>query len=235
MNAYNSKELQILEAHKRQLAQIEITEREKAQRELAEQTLKGAIILLTRATGLRSEETGEHIIRVPEYSYILAKFYGLSEKDADAMRLVTPLHDIGKIGIPDTVLHKPGALTQDEFAIMKTHTQKGYDFFADYMDNPFLHLAAVIAYTHQEKWDGSGYPQKLKGTDISVYGRIVAVADVFDALCQRRVYKEPMPVEKAIDIIRQGAGTHFEPQLVHIFLDRINDILAIREKYKDKY
>lgn len=149
-----------------------------------------------------------------------------------------PLHDIGKVGIPDRILLKPGRLTPEEFEIMKTHTTLGRDALehAEQMlgtEVAFLTLAKEIAYSHQEKWDGSGYPQGLKGDDIPVSARLMAVADVYDALISRRVYKEPLPHAQAVEIIRQSGGRHFDPDVVQAFLEIESTIHAIAVAYSD--
>jgi response regulator RpfG family c-di-GMP phosphodiesterase len=149
-----------------------------------------------------------------------------------------PLHDIGKIGIPDHILLKPGRYTEEEFEIMKTHTTLGRDAIQHAEDQlgiraEFLSLAKEIAYSHQEKWDGSGYPQGLAGDDIPVSARLMAVADVYDALISRRVYKAGMPHAQAVEIIRQGRGTHFDPDICDAFLDCLEQFQTIAERFAD--
>jgi len=146
--------------------------------------------------------------------------------------MASPMHDIGKLGIPDSILQKPGALTTEEYEIMKTHCKMGYEILQG-SDRPILNMAAIIALEHQERWDGSGYPSGLKGKDIHIYGRITALVDVFDALGSERCYKQSWPVENMIKLIREQSGKHFDPQLVDLFLDNLDEFLAIRDRFTD--
>ena len=194
----------------------------------------------------RDNETGNHIRRTQNYVRALAKKLQAHPKFAAALTDATiemlyksaPLHDIGKVGIPDAILLKPGKLTPEEFEIMKTHTTLGRDAIVaaeNLIDAPssFLQLAREIAHYHQEKWDGSGYPEKLAGEAIPLSARLMAVADVYDALISRRVYKPPFPREKAVGIIREGRGTHFDPDMVDAFLAIEEEFHAIAERYAD--
>lgn len=142
------------------------------------------------------------------------------------------MHDVGKIGVPDNILLKPGPLTDDEWAIMRTHPQMGYQIIGHH-DSILLQLAAEIALSHHEKWNGKGYPSGLKGDQIPLAGRIVAIADVFDALTTKRPYKDAWPVEKALNLIREESGEHFDPELVPLFLSSINEVLAIRHQWAE--
>jgi len=142
------------------------------------------------------------------------------------------MHDIGKIGIPDAILNKPGKYTPEEFEIMKKHTQIGYDMLKD-SDKPLLQASAIIAYHHQEKFDGSGYPQQLKGEEIHIFGRITAVADVFDALGSQRVYKKAWSDEDIFKLLKNQSGKHFDPVLIDIFFNNIDEFLKIRDSFKD--
>lgn len=153
-----------------------------------ESTQQEIIYTMGEITETRSRETGHHVKRVAEYSRLLAIKYGLSEQEAEVIRLASPMHDVGKVGIPDAILNKPGPLTQDEFEIMKTHSNLGYEMLK-HSNKQVLNAAAIIAQQHHERFDGSGYPHGLRGEDIHLYGRITALADVFDALCSDRVYK----------------------------------------------
>ena len=146
------------------------------------------------------------------------------------MRLASMLHDVGKISTPDAVLKKPGRLTPEEFEIMKLHTVKGYEVLRG-ADSPFLQMGATIAYTHHEKWDGSGYPRGLKGSEIPAEGRVVALADVFDALCSRRVYKESWPIDKVFDELKNCSGSHFDPEIVDIFFENLDEVLEIKAQF----
>ena len=180
----------------------------------------------------RSKETGNHVKRVAIYSEILALKYGLSKEDAELLKLASPMHDIGKVGIKDEILNKPGKLTADEFKIMKTHSTLGYNMLKN-SDKEILKTAAIVAHQHHEKWDGSGYPKKLKGEDIHIFGRITAVADVFDALGSERVYKKAWPLEKIFELFKEERGKHFDPVLVDLFFKHFEEFNKIREKYQD--
>jgi PAS domain S-box-containing protein len=180
----------------------------------------------------RSQETGYHVRRVAKYSELLAKYYGLSEKEIKYLTTASPMHDIGKVGIPDDILNKPGALTQNEWDIMKRHAEIGYELFKD-SSKPLLQTAAIIAYEHHEKYDGSGYPRGLSGENIHIYGRITALADVFDALGSDRCYKKAWSDEKIFRLIKEEKGKHFDPKLVDIFFEHIDEFLEIRDKYND--
>jgi len=183
-----------------------------------------------KASEYHDTDTGGHIERMSRYSVLLYRELGFDEASCDVMRLAAMLHDVGKISTPDAVLKKPGRLTPEEFEIMKLHTVKGYEVLRD-ADSPFLQMGATIAYTHHEKWDGSGYPRGLKGTDIPAEGRVVALADVFDALCSRRVYKDAWPIDKVFDEIRNCSGSHFDPTIVEIFFDNLDEVLEIKTQF----
>jgi len=180
----------------------------------------------------RSKETGNHVKRVAQYSKLLALFYGLTEKEADLLKQASPMHDIGKVAIPDSVLNKPGRFDPEERAIMDTHAQLGYDMLKN-SSRELLQLAATVAYEHHEKWDGSGYPRGLKGEDIHIAGRITAVADVFDALGSDRVYKKAWDDERIFTLFKEERGIHFDPKLVDIFFDNLDEFLKVREQFKD--
>ena len=182
---------------------------------------------LGRAAEYKDTDTGEHIARMSQYSQILALAYGMSEQYAELIRQAAPMHDIGKIGIPDAVLLKPGKLTDEEFEQMKTHSIIGAKILEN-SESPLLQLAHLLAMEHHEKWDGTGYPNNLKAEEISIEGRIVAIADVFDALTSKRPYKEAWSVEEAFDFIEKQAGIHFDPDLVRLFLANKDKILAVR-------
>ncbi len=170
----------------------------------------------------RSEETGQHVVRVAEYSYRLAKAAGLTEEFAGQIRQASPMHDIGKVAIPDAILNKPARLTAEEFAIIQQHSEYGYELLK-HAQRPLLRLAATIAYTHHERWDGCGYPRQLAGEAIPLVGRISAIADVFDALISPRVYKPALAQDEVIAILRDGRGRHFDPQLLDLFLAEVID------------
>lgn len=204
------------------------------------------IMALASLAETRDNETGNHIRRTQQYVRLLAKQLQSHPKftavlDDETIQMLfksAPLHDIGKVGIPDRILLKPGKLTPEEFDIMKTHTTLGRDAIAaaeKVLDTPssFLRLAREIAHYHQERWDGSGYPEGLAGENIPLSARLMALADVYDALISRRIYKPPFPHEKSVDIIRQGRDQHFDPDIVDAFLEIHNDFLAIAERYSD--
>ncbi len=172
----------------------------------------------------RSNEVGTHVQRVAKLSYELAKYYGLSEEEAMIMRLASPMHDLGKIGISDHILLKPGKFSDEEFEQMKTHSQIGFDILNG-SNREILKAASIIAHEHHEKWDGSGYPQGLKGEDIHIYGRITAVADVFDALSQNRIYKKAWQLEDILSLLKEQSGIHFEPKLIDLFFENLDEIL----------
>lgn len=195
-------------------------------------TQKEVLFRLGTIAEFRSKETSQHVNRVARYSELLALKYGLSETEAKLVRMASPMHDIGKIGIPDSILQKPGKLTDDEFKVMKTHCQLGFDML-DGSDRPVLKTAATIALEHQEKWDGSGYPQGLKGDQIHIYGRITALADVFDALGSERCYKKAWPLEKILELFRVQSGKHFDPQLMGLFFENLDQFLVIRDRLAD--
>ena len=180
----------------------------------------------------RSKETGNHVKRVAAYSKILALKYGLSEKEAEQLQQASPMHDIGKIAIPDAILKKPGRLNAEEFEVMKTHAQLGYEMLK-YSQRPLLKAAATVAHEHHEKYDGSGYPRGLKGEDIHIYGRITALADVFDALGSDRVYKKAWSDDKLIELFMAQKGKHFDPDLITIFMENLSDFYDIRRQFAD--
>jgi len=197
-------------------------------------TQEEIILTLGIAAESRSKETGNHIKRVAKYSYLLAKYYGLDEELAQKIYKASPLHDLGKIAIPDNILNKPAKLTNEEYEIMKTHAQIGYDILKN-SKRELLKTAAIIAYEHHEKWDGSGYPRGLKGKEISIEGRITALADVFDALGSDRCYKKAWPDEKIFELIENERAKHFDPDLVDIFFEHLDEFLKIRNELKDNY
>jgi len=180
----------------------------------------------------RSKETGNHVRRVAEYSKCLALLAGLDEKEAETLAIASPMHDIGKVAIPDNVLLKPGKLNDDEWVVMRSHSAIGHQVLSG-SERPILKAAAIIAKEHHEKWDGSGYPMGLSGEDIHIYGRITAIADVFDALGSDRVYKKAWALEQILELFRQEKGKHFDPKLVDLFLDNLDEFLAIHDRYRD--
>ncbi len=209
---------------------------------------------LAKVGEYRDTDTGNHVLRVGSYAGIIAQHLGLDAETAQRIRLAAPLHDIGKVGIPDAILQKPGRLDEIEMDIIRkhspfgerlctnspedpttafiSHSLAGVEIIAK-ASSPVLQMAASIAYTHHEKWDGSGYPRGLAGEAIPVEGRITAVADVFDALCSRRPYKKAFPPEEALAIIQEGRGTHFDPAVVDAFFQGLDEILAAHSRFAD--
>lgn len=197
-----------------------------------QESQKEIVCLLGEAVEKRSKETGSHVRRVANYCYLLAKEYGLSEIEASHLKAAAPLHDVGKIAIPDSILHKPGKLTAEEWQIMKTHATEGEDILSK-SNNAILQVGAIVAGQHHEKWDGSGYPKGLKGKDIHIFGRITALADVFDALSHTRCYKEAWPEDEILKFVKENKGTHFDPELVDTFLANLEAIREIKSRFPD--
>jgi len=195
-------------------------------------TQQELVIMLSEAIEKRSMETGYHVRRVGEYSLLLARLCGVCEDEAKILQIAAPLHDAGKIAIPDAILNKPGKLTPEEWKTMQTHAGIGAQLFEKH-ELAVLKVAAIVAAQHHEKWDGMGYPNRLRGEDIHLYGRITALADVFDALNSRRCYKEPWPLEDVLSTLRGERGRHFEPRLVDLFLEHLDEFLEIRDRLAD--
>lgn len=191
-----------------------------------------ALNVLGRAAEYKDPETATHIMRVAQYSKMIMEAIGGDDEELELILFAAPLHDIGKIGIPDNILNKCGSLTNDEFEIMKTHTYKG-SLMLQNTRSKFLRAGGEVALTHHERFDGKGYPKGLAGMDIPLIGRIVAIADVFDAVMSKRPYKEPWPIERAINLVRSERGKHFDPKLVDVFLDNITNVESIRFEYVD--
>ena len=204
--------LSLVQAEQLQLAHIDLIQR------------------LGRAAEYKDTDTGEHIARMSRYSKVLALAYGMSEYEAEQLKQAAPMHDVGKIGIPDSVLLKPGRLNENEYEHMKQHALIGAKILEN-STSPLLQLAHKLALEHHEKCDGTGYPYGLKGEEISIEGRIVTIADVFDALTSKRPYKKAWSVEEAIDLLKDEAGKHFDPQLVDLFIGQIDSIIEIKNTY----
>ena len=204
--------LSLVQAEQLQLAHIDLIQR------------------LGRAAEYKDTDTGEHIARMSRYSKVLALAYGMSEYEAEQLKQAAPMHDVGKIGIPDSVLLKPGRLNETEYEHMKQHALIGAKILEN-STSPLLQLAHKLALEHHEKWDGTGYPYGLKGEEISIEGRIVTIADVFDALTSKRPYKKAWSVEEALDLLKDEAGKHFDPQLVDLFIGQIDSIIEIKNTY----
>lgn len=198
--------------------------------------LKRTRLEIVQRLGLAAEykdnETGLHVIRMSHYSRILARALGWSEADCDDLLNAAPMHDVGKIGIPDAVLRKPGKLDADEWAVMRQHVSIGANIIGEHPSG-LLRMAQRIALTHHEKWDGSGYPNGLAGEDIPIEGRIVAIADVFDALTSERPYKQAWPVEEAVAFLREQSGQHFDPDLVELFIQQLPAVLDVKARWAE--
>ncbi|MDX5364668.1 MAG: response regulator [Pseudazoarcus pumilus] len=184
------------------------------------------------AAEYKDDETGQHVIRMSHYARLLALAAGLGEAAADDILNAAPMHDVGKIGIPDAILRKPGKLDPDEWKVMASHVEIGARIIGEHASG-LLAMARRIALGHHEKWDGSGYPNALAGEEIPLEARIVAIADVFDALTSERPYKRAWPVEEAVTFIRDQAGRHFDPHLVELFLGVLPEIEAVRVRWSD--
>ena len=221
-----------------------------------ERSREQIIYCLARAAEYRDNETGAHVIRVGKYCGVIAEELGFGKDYCRQIELAAQLHDVGKIGIPDAVLLNPGRLDKEEFEVMKNHCSLGCEimeplaesngevvrqhasvggFIMDGVDSPMLELAALIARTHHEKWDGTGYPKQLKGDQIPIEGRICCVADVYDALCSERPYKPAFPMQKCLEIMLSERGTRFDPIVLDAFFRRLSDIERVRLTYDDKH
>ena len=197
-----------------------------------EETQREVIFTMGSIAESRSKETGQHVKRVAEYSYLLAKYIGLDERECDKLRQASPMHDIGKIAIPDVVLNKPGRFNDEERKIMDTHAQLGYDMLQS-SSRELMQIAAIVAYQHHEKYNGKGYPNQLAGKNIHIYGRITALADVFDALGSARVYKPAWDDERIFTLLKEERGEQFDPQLIDAFFEHLDEFLHIRDTMQD--
>ncbi|SFK14507.1 HD domain-containing phosphohydrolase [Methylophaga sulfidovorans] len=225
--------LEVRLLHKQVMTQnVTLEQQVKIRTQQLEQSRLEIIKRLGRAAEYKDNETGNHILRMSHFAEMLALAASLNESFAADILTAAPMHDIGKIGIPDHILLKPGKLNADEWEVMKTHVKIGADLLAD-TDVPLLKLASNIALTHHEKWDGSGYPNGLKGKDIPIEGRICAVCDVFDALTSERPYKKAWPIDKAVDYLTEQKGHHFDPELVEHFLSILEEVLHYRAHHPD--
>jgi len=197
-----------------------------------EETRMEIIRRLGRAAEYRDNETGLHIIRMSKFSQLLGLAAGMTEEEAEMLLNASPMHDIGKIGIPDAILLKPGKLDADEWETMKSHSAIGAKILSGH-HSTLMEMAREIALSHHEKWDGSGYPKGLSGEDIPLSGRIIALADVFDALTSERPYKKAWSIEESIDYIKENSGKHFDPTLADLFLANMDKIIEIRDRYAE--
>ena len=211
--------------------QTKLREVEELQKEI-EETQKEVVFTMGSIGESRSKETGYHVKRVAEYTYLFAKYIGLPAKECEMLKQASPMHDIGKVAIPDAVLNKPGRFNDEERAIMDTHAQLGFDMLQS-SNRPLLKMAATVAYEHHEKYNGKGYPNQLAGEDIHIYGRITALADVFDALGSARVYKDAWDDERIFKMFKEERGEHFDPDLVDVFFEHLDEFLEIRDSMKD--
>lgn len=196
-------------------------------------TQKDLIATLGDVIETKSEGTANHVKRVAKVSRFLAKEYGLSEKDVELIELISPMHDVGKIGISEEILHKPARLTEEEYATMKFHTTIGHELLS-VSNKDILNLASMIALQHHERWDGNGYPHELKGDEIHVFSRITSIADVYDALRSKRPYKESWDKEEVVKYFKEQKGKMFDPELTQIFLDNIDILENIRDRYSEE-
>jgi response regulator RpfG family c-di-GMP phosphodiesterase len=196
-----------------------------------EETQKALLYRLGEIGEIRSHDTANHVKRVAEYSRVLALKAGLEASEASILQLASPMHDIGKIAVPDHILNKKGYLTDEERALMQTHCENGYNILKN-SDRPILAAAAIVAHQHHERWDGRGYPRGLKGEEIHIFGRITAVADVYDALSTARPYKEAWSGSKIVAYFKENRATHFDPELVDLFFAHLDEFIAIRERHR---
>jgi putative two-component system response regulator len=223
-----------LENQQRNLEEAVAQQTEQLRRALKnlQQASLDTIIRLARASEYKDEDTGMHIQRMSHYAAAIARKIGLPDEEADNILYAAPMHDIGKIGIPDSILLKPDRLTEAEWDVMKQHTVIGACILEG-SGSPLVELGRVIALTHHEKWDGSGYPQGLIGEEIPLMGRIASLSDVFDALVSRRPYKDPISVDETCDMMKAGRGKHFDPAVLDAFLAIVDEVATIRKRYRD--
>ncbi len=230
---YNLLEVKLL--HNQAYHQNKILEQKVRHRtDALNQTRLEIIHRLGRAAEYRDNETGLHIIRMSRYSQLLGLKIGMIHEESETLLHASPMHDLGKIGIPDSILLKPGKLTKEEFDIMKQHPVIGSDILSG-SNHELLSMAKTIALTHHERWDGSGYPHGIKGEAIPLHGRIVAICDVFDALTSERPYKKAWSVSETIDFMKQQSQKHFDPTLLRNFMDILPEILKIKTKYAEPH
>ncbi|MBF0604766.1 MAG: two-component system response regulator [Nitrospirae bacterium] len=232
--------LQLVHARKQLATQNQILEQKVQERTLQlqekndelERTRLQIIRRLGRAAEFKDNETGLHVIRMSHYARLLAQAAGMGQEEAELLLQAAPMHDIGKIGIPDRILLKPMPLNEEEWTIMRRHPEIGGGIIG-WHDTPLLQSARTVALTHHEKWDGTGYPNRLRGEEIPRVGRIVAIADVFDALTSNRPYKQAWSVERTVELLKTEAGKHFDPILIPVFINLMESILEIRNKWAE--
>jgi putative two-component system response regulator len=236
MNHVRSKKLADLAKDMNKVLEGEVVKKTAALQKALEMSKEAEFeisLRLGRAAEFRDQETGMHTRRISELSKWLATIHGISSEQCEILRFASPLHDVGKIGISDLILLKPGKLDQEEFETMKQHTTIGGKILADAGQYPVIDAGSIIAWQHHEKWDGSGYPRGLKGEEIHEFARIVSIVDVFDALSSERPYKKAFSLEKTISIMEEGRGAFFDPTLLDLFLNNIGEFVAIRDSLKD--
>ena len=237
MNHVRSKKLSDLAKDMNNALEAEVVKKTSALQkalELSREAEYEISLRLGRASEFRDQETGMHTRRISELSKHLANLAGLPDEECETLRFASPLHDVGKIGIPDRILLKPGKLDEFEFNIMKMHTTIGGKILADAGRYPVINAGSIIALQHHEKWDGSGYPAGIKAEEIHIFARIVSIVDVFDALSSERPYKKAFPLDKSISIMAEGRGIFFDPDLLDLFLSNTASFVAIREQLKDE-
>lgn len=222
-----TRELAFYHHHLEEAVRLKTSELEALNVEI-NQTLAETIVTLGGIAEARSRETGQHVQRVARYSQLLAELSGMPQDEAELLRLISPMHDVGKLAIPDAILNKPGRLSEAEFDLMKTHAAVGYEMLKS-SSRPIFQMAAIVAYEHHERFDGKGYPRGLAGEAIHPFGRITALADVFDALLSERAYKQAWPMEDVLAYLRAEAGGQFDPRLCALFLENLPRFLEIKE------
>ncbi|MEA1917423.1 MAG: response regulator [Campylobacterota bacterium] len=207
---------------------------QKLQDNVIEKNQTEIVMKMGEIAELRSKETGNHVKRVAEYCYLLAYLHGLDEKHCQILYAASPMHDIGKVALEDSILNKAGSLSDEEVKIMQKHTVLGYEMFSD-SKGDILSAAAIMAHEHHEKFDGTGYPRGISGNKIHIYGRIVALADVFDALASDRVYKKGWSIDRIVELFISEKSKHFDPYLVDIFVKNIDKFIAIKKEFNDNF
>jgi len=229
LNLLDSYENRILLEDRAKLLEFEV---QKATQKLINREQE-TLNILGKTAEYKDPETASHVSRVAHYSKMLAREYGLSKVDQDLIFYASPFHDLGKVGIEDKILLKPGRLDKDEFEIMKTHAQIGYEILKD-SQSEYLKAGAMIAISHHEKFDGNGYPSQIKGEDIHIFGRIVAVVDVFDALTSNRPYKRAWNFDDALNLLMQEKEKHFDPVIVDLFVKNIDEVKTIYNSFQEE-
>lgn len=225
-----------LDAYKKRLETM-VDEQTKHLMELndeIENTLLETLQTLGEIAEIRSKETGHHVKRVTEYAYLLARLKGLDDHDCELVRLASAMHDIGKMAIPDSILKKQGRLEKEEYEEMQRHTEYGHKILLG-SEREVFQESAIVAFTHHEKWNGKGYPNGLKGESIPLFGRIVALADVFDALGSDRCYKSEWHVDDVLTLLKEERGEHFDPELIDLFFANLDQFMEIRDSYIDAH